>query len=855
MSTEPGRRAGYPGGRRNVTHARADGYTGPHMHYHLAYGGVLALAGGAPQDYSPRVYVPAPGLAVPSDRARVLLALVEPVEPLADLDELAESVIATFLEAVDGRPLAEIAARICDAYARANDRLRLANRGRSTRRTLLGLTCVVSAGGDLLIAHVPPGQALVRQGQTLLAYPHVPEWRNETATPDAPLAKPLGLARETEPVLLSSAVANGDVVCLMSTSVAAVIGADRPALEDAADADALYSTIGACCDRSELSDGLLGVCALEARRHSARRARYRTDVADRPGRGRAPHQWCGYARAPLDPRCAAVQTEAAHDGNHASSRSAPIVDGPHTAGWEWSSYGVRSDPSNWAVRSNLEGPGRAGADGERIRADRGLRTLMPSAGSSTVFTLHAVHAAELAERREALAALLSPARLPMMTNILAGLVLSLVATVVGVWTVTRRDRPLHGPRDDGTLGMPRLQRWDASYRPPRTQRLRSALPHLESGRIILVGLACVVALAAGMYGVSRLRGSAVADAEAFEEQFQLVLDRHAAALSEGDQPTAYAILIEARTRLEELAASLPDGAVDSRIEQQRAAIQADIDRIANITRFQTVNIVGRVPTAPENVKPRLIAGGGRIFLLSDALYQLDPANATLVRLIASGDAIGDHTVGTIRGAVWRGDRPVVVDETSVWSLDPASGNWLREDLGTFDATGYVAVGAVEAYELNLYMLATDSGQILKFPAGAYASSPEDWADAVPGDVLARAVDMAVDGHIWVLMPNGRILNLFRSRIEAELQPTYIPPLDSAIAISAVPGSPYLYVLNASDGRVLRMTRDGRIIQQFTTPGSPTFHGAADFVIDEGTGVAYILAHDTLFSLRVPAAPR
>ena len=45
---------------------------------------------------------------------------------------------------------------------------------------------------------------------------------------------------------------------------------------------------------------------------------------------------------------------------------------------------------------------------------------------------------------------------------LAGLVLSLTAAVVGVWGVTRRDRPLHGPVDDGMLGLPRLQRW---YRP------------------------------------------------------------------------------------------------------------------------------------------------------------------------------------------------------------------------------------------------------------------------------------------------------------------------------------------------------------------------------------------------------
>jgi hypothetical protein len=387
------------------------------------------------------------------------------------------------------------------------------------------------------------------------------------------------------------------------------------------------------------------------------------------------------------------------------------------------------------------------------------------------------------------------------------------------------------------------------------QRLRSSLPHLEAGRIFLVGFAAIIIIAGGMYGISRLRAPDAADAEAFEEQYQVVISRHLDALNETDQPTAYAILIEARTRLEELATSLPEGSVDARIEQQRIVIETDIDRLANITRYNTVNIVGSVPPAPENVNPRLIAGGGRVFLLSDALYQLDSANASLVRLIASGDTIGDQTVGTIRGAVWRGDRPIVIDEKSAWSLDPATGVWVREELGALDASGYVAVGAVDAFELNLYMLATDAGQILKFHAGSYAGGPENWADGVPEEDVAKAVDLAVDGHIWALMPDGRILNMFRSRVEAEVEPVYVPPLDDAIAIAALPNSPYLYVLNASDGRIVRLARDGRVIQQFTTVADDVvLKHASDFVIDEGTGIAFILADDTIYSVRVPAPP-
>ncbi|HMM40961.1 MAG TPA: hypothetical protein PKA95_03585, partial [Thermomicrobiales bacterium] len=77
-------------------------------------------------------------------------------------------------------------------------------------------------------------------------------------------------------------------------------------------------------------------------------------------------------------------------------------------------------------------------------------------------------------------------------ELLVGLVLSLTAAVVGAWQITRRDRPLHGPIDDGTLGLPRVQRWNESYRPPRLQRLRSRSPRFELSRFAIALLVIVV---------------------------------------------------------------------------------------------------------------------------------------------------------------------------------------------------------------------------------------------------------------------------------------------------------------------------------------------------------------------------
>ena len=66
--------------------------------------------------------------------------------------------------------------RISEACSRANALVLAANRRRDTRRSLLGFTCAVVAGTELLVAHIPPGQLVVRQGHTLFAFPEIREW-------------------------------------------------------------------------------------------------------------------------------------------------------------------------------------------------------------------------------------------------------------------------------------------------------------------------------------------------------------------------------------------------------------------------------------------------------------------------------------------------------------------------------------------------------------------------------------------------------------------------------------------------------------------------------------------------------
>lgn len=854
----------------------------------------LALVDGAPRRAAPQLHV--------ATGPNPLLVLAEPVEPSVAAYELAAAVVEDVRRGLLDTQPAHAPARLSAVFQQANDAVRRFNQRRHTgRRIHLGLVCIVATDSDLYIGLTPPAQVLVVQERRLYAFPPLASWDGEQTGFDRPGAQPLGLRAQLDPEILSTRWAPGDLVAVTTSLIAQSLAPQESELAAAANPDQLLSLIGAACDRYDVRDGQIGIVVLGAQRFSnADRAAMRPQhhpAGDSPrtraAAGRV-HPWqsaSGYASdtwpppfsrdefpklgaAPLDQNAPTVQTEEAYGWGSGSLGSRvpgePGVGlGLRPDSWESSTDEfVPLTPPSAAPPARVPVPDDRLPPSERRAADwLDERTVIRIAdtpdrlGSRTgTATKRGVPRQLSAPRAGALNRGREAQRVGgnRIVELLAGLVLSLTAAVVGVWQIARRDRSIHG-FDHGLTGLPHIEAWKKAHKPPRLRRLRTAAPRLAGGRLLLAVVLVLVLGLAGFYIYSRARVEHAVQVSTFERDFQAIQAQHAAANANGDAASAYAMLLDTRRELDDLAATLAPDSSDSRLADERQAVLADLDHLANVQRFSSVQPLGAVPPAAEGVNPRLVIGGGRVYVLTDALYQLDSADRALVRLLGAGDIVhdpaGDVTAGALRGAAWRDDRLIAVDAVNAYALDPATGNWSREVLGTFDAEGFTDEQAVEVYSRNLYMLAPASGQILKFAAAGYDNQPEDWTAGLAQDDLRHAVDLAIDGHVFVLTGDGKILDFFMARLEATLVPNVVPALDAPIAISASPGSPYVYVLNASDGRLLRVARDGSLVQQFLPDRQDvSFDDARDFVIDEGSGIAFILAHDTLYTVRVPSAP-
>ena len=437
-------------------------------------------------------------------------------------------------------------------------------------------------------------------------------------------------------------------------------------------------------------------------------------------------------------------------------------------------------------------------------------------------------------------------------ELLLGFVLTLTAAVVGVWHIASRDRPLHGPHDDGTLGLPHLQRWSDKRQRRRFARFQESLPLLDVGRIVVIFvtlLVAVVLVAAGIWGWQRWLSTS--PAEQADSVLSDIVTLHAQANASADDSTRYALLAQAEASAEEALAAAP--ADQARlIEAERSAIQEDLDRLTRVVRLELVQPVGSIPTVDSERLPQLFHGGGRTYLVADALYEVEIASSQLIEILRPGDLVAGSQVGALLGGTWRGDGPIVVDAERAYVFDSVRGEWDWERLGTLDeAATTTDVRAIGIFDLNLYIVDGAIGRIVKFSGGDYESSPEDWATGVAAEELREATDIAIDGNIYILQPDGSILKFFLNSLETLIQPRIQPPFEAASAL--VPTGAGFYIVNG-DGRIARLSMDGMLLQQFSLR-DPRIEIAEirDAVIDESTGIALLLTANDLYTTRLVAS--
>ncbi|MCS7287650.1 MAG: hypothetical protein NZ699_00810 [Roseiflexus sp.] len=358
--------------------------------------------------------------------------------------------------------------------------------------------------------------------------------------------------------------------------------------------------------------------------------------------------------------------------------------------------------------------------------------------------------------------------------------------------------------------------------------------------LLLVSLVTLLIL----YGTTLSREQALREADnALTEAEQAV----AAIRNAPDEATAQERLIEAEESLAALRSSdliTATAAHRQRYEELVREYTRALAAVQKQTYFEDLTEVTRhplpgglfdvviVPPPPRTVTDTISFG---------FIYMLDTNAGTLYRAPRTGgsaqpflrpeDVVGQMSVGRVRAAAWRIDNIVAVaqsGDSGPFVFYFRNGNeWRYTILAGSEEWGRVGerFRAVN-YEGNLYVLGAVRNNVLRYLSGEYGSFPLPWIQHDGGRDVGSAIDLAVDGKINLLMPDGRVL-IFATNsageraFEREIPvPQIRPPLVTATRffVTGPPDSGSIFLVDSFNGRIVQIDKlTGEFIQQISAP--------------------------------------
>ena len=398
------------------------------------------------------------------------------------------------------------------------------------------------------------------------------------------------------------------------------------------------------------------------------------------------------------------------------------------------------------------------------------------------------------------------------------------------------------------------------------QARRPRAPTEAKGNKVMVALAIAIPLIAALFvGVVYLQRGRARDAR-FVELVEQAEAKHALALTAPDKPTARRLLHEAQELLTEAQTLKQEEPAVSGLQGE---IQDTLDEINNVVKLYWVGALQKYDD-PGSDPGRVIVSGIDIYVLdkgTDRVYKyllnevgdglqdldVDPV------LLRKGDQRGDIVVSDLVDMVWmpvgsgRQTSNLLVLESGgvLLEYDPVFG---LEVLPVGDKDKWRYPQLIGSFFGNFYLLDSQSNQIFKYlptADGGYSNPPTAWFQI---DVdLAGVVDMAIDGYIYLLYADGRILKFMGGELEPFEQTELDEPLRGPTAIFTSPDeeTKFLYVADAGNGRIVQFSKEGQFIRQFKAAEAGVFDQLKSLHVDEIGSKFYILSGDTLYMANIP----
>ena len=318
-----------------------------------------------------------------------------------------------------------------------------------------------------------------------------------------------------------------------------------------------------------------------------------------------------------------------------------------------------------------------------------------------------------------------------------------------------------------------------------------------------------------------------------------------------------------------------------RYDQLQQEYERSLAAIQKLTYFGDLNEIARhpvaggqfnsvvVPPPPQGITDT--GGFTSIYVLdtnAGVLYRLPKTGGALQTFLRPDDSFNGLNVGMVKSQDWRVDNIIAVAQNSEGGpftfYFRTSNQWGFSNLAGSSEWGRIGkrFHAVN-YDGNLYVWGATPGQVLKYASGHYGDFPIPWIKDTEHK-RDNAIDLAVDGKIYLLQPNGHILVFNAGAFEREITPQGInPPLvtpASFFVTTSDPDSGSIFLVDTNNERIIQLDKQtGALIQQVRArPDGPVhLDQLTSIYVDESASrlTLYLVNGGQILRASLPDPPR
>jgi hypothetical protein len=392
--------------------------------------------------------------------------------------------------------------------------------------------------------------------------------------------------------------------------------------------------------------------------------------------------------------------------------------------------------------------------------------------------------------------------------------------------------------------------------------------HMNWAVVAAIAIPVIALLFAGGYTAYR-NWSLQSQFDSYLEAAEL--KRDIATSSASSPALAREYWLEVLAALDKASALQPDNAD---VQELRTQAETEIDRIDSVARLGQIYKLYEY-TAPGSVPGRVIVAGLDIYVLDRGLgnvyhHALNDARNALRNpdadpaLIKRGQSVEGQSVGGLLDIAWMregGERQagtlLILDRNGLLiEYDPTWEQFSAQTVGGRDA--WRGPVAMHTFDANLYLLDPMANQVLKYWKDRYTTPPDPWIKQEGAD-LSMAVDIGIDGNIYVLHSDGVLIKYFGGQVAPFALAPLVKPLvrADALYLDLEEVAQYIYVADATERRIAQFDQEGAFIRQFQPA-----HGREDFFrqlagifVDERGGKLYYTAANALYVADIPSLQR